>query len=163
MSCSSKSSKSCVLGLMLSLLLIPVNSGFAQEHPEHPTTQKPKPKPEVTKGMMSQAIKDFVSRDSKLKGGKFLIFDDKADLALALTLIKVHDDRVSQVGENLYFACSDFLTNKDKVYDLDFFMQGTDSGLQVTEVMIHKEETKPRYTWQEKGGIWKRKEISTKK
>jgi hypothetical protein len=61
------------------------------------------------------------------------------------------------VGEGLYFACSDFKATDGKTYDLDFFMKDSDAGLAVTEIMIHKEEGNPRYSWYEEGGIWKRK------
>ena len=59
---------------------------FAQEHPEHPTkakkaTQEKKEHPEhpteakasaVTTDQMAQAIADYISSDSELKGGFFL-------------------------------------------------------------------------------------------
>jgi hypothetical protein len=61
------------------------------------------------------------------------------------------------VGENLYFACSDFNADGGKVYDLDFFMEAQEHKLVVTEVMIHKEDGTPRYSWYEEDGVWKRK------
>lgn len=139
----------------------------AQEHPEHPTKEKPKTEhPEhpsneqavaVTVDQMAQAITDYVNSDAVLKGGFFFVYDASTKKPLQLTLDKVHKERLSQVGENLFFACSDFKGAGGKMYDLDFFMKSKDGKLKVTELMIHKEEGKPRYSWYEEEGVWKRK------
>jgi len=110
----------------------------------------------VDKATMAQAITEYINEDTKLKGGYFLFYDSKAQKPLALTLTKVHDDRLAQVGENLYFACTDFKEAGGTMYDLDFFMKSHGKKLQVTEVMLHKEADKPRYTWHEKDGMWMR-------
>ena len=153
-----------VVGLISALVLIPLSAGFAQEHPEHPTKAAPKPKTEVTNETMAKAITDYVSQDAAMKGGYFLIYDTKAKKTLTLTLDKVHQDRLSQVDERLFFACSDFKSSDGKSYDLDFFMQGKEAAsgmeLRVSEITIHKEDGKPRYSWYEEEGIWKRKESS---
>lgn len=145
--------------LAVAVLLFSSGTAVAQEHPEHPTKAKPeKPKSaQVSVDQMAQAITDFVNSDSKLKGGYFFVFDVTAKKPLQLTLDKVHKERLSQVGENLYFACSDFKEVGGKTYDLDFFMKSVDGKLTVTELMIHKEEGNPRYSWYEEAGIWKRK------
>ncbi|MGH8015308.1 MAG: hypothetical protein ACREBV_03870 [Candidatus Zixiibacteriota bacterium] len=139
----------------------------AQEHPEHPSKDQPKKEdPEhpskdaaaaVTVDQMAMAITDYVNSDAKLKGGFFFVYDATSKKPLQLTLDKVHKERLSQVGENLFFACSDFKDPAGKVYDLDFFMQSVDGKLTVSEVIIHKEEGKPRYQWSEENGLWKRK------
>lgn len=135
------------------------NWALAQEHPEHPTkpASEATAKPELSKETLALAITDYVKKDSDTKGGYFLIYDGKAKKPLTLTLTKVHQDKLSKVGEGLYFACSDFKATDGKTYDLDFFMKDSDAGLAVTEIMIHKEEGNPRYSWYEEGGIWKRK------
>jgi len=135
------------------------NWALAQEHPEHPTkpASKTSAEPELTKETLALAITNYVKKDSDTKGGYFLIYDGKAKKPLALTLTKVHQDKLSKVGEGLYFACSDFKATDGKTYDLDFFMKDTDGNLAVTEIMIHKENGSPRYAWYEEGGIWKRK------
>lgn len=150
-----------VLVILFGLLFFSWSGGLlAQEHPaEHPTKAAPKAKAKagVTKEMMAQAIKDYVEKDAQMKGGYFLVYDTKSKKPLTLTLTKVHQDKLSKVGDSLYFACCDFKTAEGKAYDLDFFMKGADSNLSVSEVMIHKEEDKPRYSWYEENGIWKRK------
>ncbi|MCI0531267.1 MAG: hypothetical protein L0Y74_04895 [candidate division Zixibacteria bacterium] len=162
MSFTSRLSTLCVAGVVSFLLFLAPGAGFAQEHPEHPTKTAPKPKAEVTKETMGKAITDYVRQDAKMKGGFFLVYDPQAKKTVTLTLDKVHQDRLSQVEENLFFACSDFKTADGKVYDLDFFMKGNpiSSGteLAVTDIMIHKIDSQPRYTWYEEGGVWKRKE-----
>ena len=137
---------------------------FAQEHPEHPkekadakADEHPKSRVSVTTDMMAKAIEGYISKDTALKGGYFFLHDAKTNAPLALKLDKVHRDKLSKVGDGLYFACSDFKTTSGKTYDLDFFMESTESGLQVSEVMIHKESGNPRYRWVEEGGMWIRK------
>ena len=139
--------------------------GLAQEHPEHPkqppkTTKQEHPKKEtasLTTTELAKGIKDYVAKDSELKGGYLLIYDPTIKKSLELSLTKVHEDKLSQVGENLYFACSDFKATDGKMYDLDFFMKQGENGLTVTEISIHKEEGKPRYSWAEEKGLWVRK------
>lgn len=134
--------------------------GLAQEHPEHPKQQPKTAKKEtasLTTADLSKGIRNYVDEDSKLKGGYLLIYDPTIKKSLELTLTKVHEDKLSQVGENLYFACSDFKATNGKTYDLDFFMKQADNGLMVTEISIHKEEGKPRYSWAEEKGLWVRK------
>ena len=142
--------------------------GLAQEHPEHPkqppkTTKQEHPKKEtasLTTTELAKGIKDYVAKDSELKGGYLLIYDPTIKKSLELSLTKVHEDKLSQVGENLYFACSDFKATNGKMYDLDFFMKQGENSLSVTEISIHKEEGKPRYSWAEEKGLWVRKPTS---
>lgn len=140
------------------IVLAPGSLGTAQEHPEHPTKAAAKEKPEITMETLAQAITDYINKDTDLKGGYFLVYDSQAQKPLALTLEKVHKDKLAKVGENLYFACTDLKEKGGSTYDLDFFMKGSNSGLTVTEVTIHKENGNPRYIWYEESGIWKRKE-----
>ncbi|MCK4413076.1 MAG: hypothetical protein KAY32_05995 [Candidatus Eisenbacteria sp.] len=107
---------------------------------------------------VAAAVTRYVEHDAALKGGYFLVFDAEKDVPLALTLEKVHRDRLSRVGSDVYFVCADFAETNGKVYDLDIFMEGPDAqNLEVTEVTVHKESGKARYTWYEQDGIWKRK------
>ena len=133
-------------------------AAFAQEHPEHPK-EKPAAKEALSKEALGTAIRDWVAQDSKLKGGYFLEWDAKAGKALVLTLAKVHDDKLAMVGKDTYFACADFKSSDEAatMYDLDIFMKGDSARtLAVTEVTVHKENGKERYSWKEEGGVWKR-------
>jgi hypothetical protein len=150
-----------MLGLAVVLVFSFAAGAFAQEHPEHPKQEHPKEHPKtsaaVTKEAMAEAIENYIKKDSALKGGYFTVYDAQAKAPLALTLDKVHQDKLAKVSDGLYFACSDFKATDGKMYDLDFFMKGADSGLEVSEVMIHKEAGNPRYGWVEKDGVWTRK------
>ena len=157
-------------------VLFMASVGFAQEHPtEHPTKTKkehptkttsehPKEHPTdatatkaVTKEALAVAITSFVNADSKLKGGFFMVYDPVSEAPLLLTLTKVHEDKLALLSETLFFVCADFKEASGKIYDLDFFMTSDDGGLVVSEVIVHKQDNKPRYTWSEKDGVWSRK------
>ena len=140
---------------------------FAQgEHPtttkkaEHPTTSI---SPQIVQGEkitlknLARAIKGFVEADIVLRGA-FLVIDPKTDTVLKLKLEKVHKERLSHIGEDIYFACADFNADNGKVYDLDIFLHGTNTdNLTVSEISIHKEDDIARYGWQEENGIWSKK------
>lgn len=127
----------------------------AQEHPtEHPTSKKET----LTKEALADAITDYVNKESNLKGGYFLFFDGQQDEPLALTLDKVHKERLATLSDGVYFACADFKATDDDMYDLDIFMKGDEHDLEVTEINLHKKNGEARYTWVEKDGIWSKKE-----
>ena len=139
---------------------------YAQEHPsehpsehpaEHPGTKE---KASLTIDDLSLAIETYIEKETKLKGGYFLIYDAKAKKPLALTLDRVHKERLSNIGGGVYFACADFKTSNGKVYYLDVFMEGSSKdNLKVTDISVHKEAGKPRYAWYEEGGVWKKKSV----
>jgi hypothetical protein len=134
--------------------------GRAAEHPqEHPTSAT---KPTVTLEEVAKHIESYVKTESK--AGAFNIEDKQAGKQLALKLDRVHRDRLSQVGSDLFFVCADFKSPDGKVYDLDFFVQGTSKdNLHVLpeKTSIHKENGKERYTWAQnaKTGIWEQKPV----
>jgi len=60
-------------------------------------------------------------------------------------------------AKDTYFACADLKNADGHMYDLDVFMSGPDKDhLAVTEVSVHKKDGKERYTWAQKGGVWKK-------
>ncbi len=131
----------------------------AQELPEHPKKDDTK-KSESTLSpeALSEEIEKYVQNESKTEGGYFLFYDEKTKSELKLTLDKVHKDKLSKVAEGLYFACSDYKSTDGKTYDLDFFMKETDSGLEVTQQLLHKVDGKARYSWYEEEGVWKQQQ-----
>ncbi len=105
-----------------------------------------------------------MARDSELKGGYFLVYDDKADKPLRLRLDKVHRERLSKIDDGLYFVCADFKTPEGTVYDLDFWMTGTskeDLSLSDT-IAVHKENGERRYYWSlnAESKLWEQQPIS---
>lgn len=159
-----------LIGMAVVALLLVARTGWAQEHPsEHPSEHPEHPKKEeakkadMTMEELSKAIKAYVANDSELKGGSFLIFDPVDKKVLQLTLAKVHEEKLASLGDGVYFACADFNTADKHVYDLDVFMEKDKNGnLVTTEVTVHKLDGKPRYTWFEDDGVWKKKKVSGK-
>ena len=149
-----------VLFTLVSALSLILLQSVAAEHPkEHPAGKSsgevPKP---LTKKEMSSAIQSYIESEAKQHGGYYEIYDDLQKKKLFLGLKKIHDDRLSHVGNDVYFFCVDLADKDGKVYDLDFFMKrGPGGDLKVTEVTIHKQEGKERYSWYEEKGIWKKK------
>jgi hypothetical protein len=136
----------------------PKKSGEKPEHPEHP--EHPEGHAEVTIERLAGAIEAWVAWDSKLHGGNFLVWDPEQKKTLELSLDKVHRERLSALGDGVYFACADFKAKDGAVYDLDVFMSGGSSpfeNLWPTEVLVHKKDGAARYTWHEENGNWKRK------
>ncbi len=136
----------------------------AQEHPsehpkEHPKEHPSSQKAGLTKESLAVAITIYLEKESALKGGYFLVFDTKANEPLALTLDKVHKDRLATIGDGVYFACADFKATNGKMYDLDIFMKEAGKDLSVSEISVHKKDGKERYTWYEKDGVWLKKSM----
>ena len=136
------------------------------EHPtkskktEHPTTTIT---PQIVQGEkityqnLALAIESFVEADINLRGA-FLVIDPLTNEVLKLNLEKVHKERLSHIGDDVYFACADFNADNGKVYDLDIFLQGKNTdNLTVTEISVHKEDGEARYGWVEEDGIWVKK------
>lgn len=144
----------------IAMLTVGFVTAFAQEHPhEHPTAAK---KSEITVDALAKGITDYVDKDSELKGGYFLVYDKQQGKPLALTLQKVHKDRLASLGDGIYFACADFSATDGNIYDVDVFMKGKPDNLKVTDVSIHKKNGESRYDWVEKNGVWTKDEVIRK-
>jgi hypothetical protein len=153
----------------LALFFTPAVPVRAQEHPEHPQQSQLQDVPQTTtrssrgefqtravsKADISVGIKRQIARDIKRSNDKkFHVNYGGKDLAL--DLIKVHDDRLSNLGGGKYFACVDMNATDGKTYDIDFFMVGGPGSMKVTETSVHKVNGKPLYNWKEEGGVWKK-------
>ena len=133
---------------------------------EHPTGSKKSTAtitPQIVQGEkitlknLARAIESFVEADIILRGA-FLVIDPSTDEVLKLNLEKVHKERLSHVGDDVYFACADFNADNGKVYDLDIFLHGKNTdNLTVTEISVHKEDGNARYGWLEQDGVWVKK------
>ena len=137
---------------------------LAQEQPEHPTGAA-KVAPAVTLEDVAQRIEVYVKQESQ--DGAFKFEDKPAGKQLLLTLVRVHRERLSQVGPDMFFACADFKASDGNVYDLDFFVQGTTKDslhILPDRTSVHKENGKERYTWafNAQKGIWEQKPVGTK-
>jgi hypothetical protein len=154
-----------IIAAAIALFFIPVTAIFAQEHPEHPkkTTEHPKqgtehPKKtseekQVSTADISAGIKQNIDAKSKKSSdSKFHVKYEGQDLAL--DLVKVHDDRLQDLGGGKYFACVDMNATDGKTYDIDFFLTGQPGKMKVSETSVHKIDGKPLYNWKEENGKW---------
>jgi hypothetical protein len=155
------------ISLFFALLLAPVVSLRAQEHPRAPQQSQSQQLPQSTKGAaqaatmqtsvsdVSDGLKRFISGyAAKSPDNKFHMPYQRKDLAL--DLVKLHDDRLSNLGGDKYFACVDMKGADGKLYDVDFFMVVKLGKLSVTETSVHKINGKPLYNWKQEGGVWKK-------
>jgi hypothetical protein len=156
--------------LLIGLLIAPVLSVRAQDHPRAPQQSGSQQLPQSAKGpsqaamteatmsSVSGGLKEFISRyAAKSADKKFHMPFQRKDLAL--DLVRVHDDRFSNLGGNKYFACVDMKGNDGKIYDIDFFMVVQADKLTVTETAVHKINGKPLYNWKQEGGVWKKVKV----
>ncbi len=153
-----------IIAASVALFFTPAIPVFAAEHPEHPKKKEEAKKDEhpakggekeVTKADISAGIKKNIASESKKSSDKKFHLNYEAK-DLALDLIKVHDDRLSSLGEGKYFACVDMKATDGTTYDIDFFMTGKPGDMKVTETSVHKVNGKPLYNWKEEGGVWKK-------
>ena len=138
--------------LLLSFIFLTFLLSEHPEHPsEHPTTKK---EPKLTMADLALSIENYIQHDINLKGG-FFVYDKNNKAILDLTLLKIHKERLSNIGGDTYFACADFHASNGNIYDLDVFMMGkTQENLEVTAINVHKENGKARYLWENQKGIW---------
>jgi hypothetical protein len=146
-----------IIAVAVALLFTPAASILAQEHPEHPKKSGEHPKEgaekQVSTADISAGIKQNIEAKSKKStDSKFHVKYEGQDLAL--DLIRVHDDRLSDLGGGKYFACVDMKGAEGKTYDIDFFLTGQPGKMKVTDTSVHKIDGKPLYDWKEENGKW---------
>ena len=144
-----------IITVAIALFFTPAALVSAAEHPEHPEhPQKGKAgKKQVSKSDISAGIKKNIDAETKKSSdGKFHVNYQSQDLAL--DLIRVHDDRLSDLGGGKYFACVDMKGTDGRTYDIDFFLTGQPGTMTVTETAVHKIDGKPLYDWKEDNGKW---------
>ena len=149
-----------LIAVAIAVFFTPSAPVSAQEHPEHPkkTTEHPKKGAEakqVSTADISAGIKQNIDAKSKKSSdAKFHVQHVGQDLAL--DLMKVHDDRLQDLGGGKYFACVDMKGTDGKTYDIDFFLTGELGKMKVTETSVHKIDGKPLYNWKEENGKWQK-------
>ncbi len=148
------------LMLVIGLSAVPTLAQQQEEHPdkEHPDKEHPDDvgsPPTIEE--MAGFLEAHVAETTADSDGWMMIHDERAGKHRKLRLDKIHRERLAKTSEGTYFVCADFMSSRDEVFDLDFWVQRTDDGLKVTDTLIHKEAGKPRYTWSEgEAGVWKR-------
>ncbi len=154
-----------IIAVVVVSFLPPAIAVRAAEHPEHPQrSQVPQGRgsehpqgqaKEVSKADISVGIKQHITSETKASTDKKIHVKYQGK-DLALDLIKVHDDRLSNLGSGKYFACVDMKATDGKTYDIDFFLTGQPGSMKVIETAVHKIDGKPLYNWKEENGYWKK-------
>jgi hypothetical protein len=153
-----------IVATAIALFFTPATLLFSQEHPEHPEhpkkggaehAKKGGAEKQVSTADISAGIKQNIQAETKKSSdGKFHVKHEGQDLAL--DLIKVHDDRLQDLGGGKYFACVDMKAADGKTYDIDFFLTGQPGSMKVTDTAVHKVDGKPLYNWKEENGKWQK-------
>src|SRR3972149_5605307 len=100
----------------------PAGGAAKAEHPtgkagaEHPAKAAATP---ATIADVAMAVKTYVEHDTHAKGGHFTVFDTVAKEPLALTIDKIHDERLPRMGDGVYFVCADFKATNGHGYDVE--------------------------------------------
>jgi hypothetical protein len=141
----------------------------AGQHPEPPQRSQLKQSPQPTTRNPQSATQPLVVSDAEISAGvkkyisthaeksadkKFHVQSSGKDVAL--DLITIHDDRLSDLGGNKHFVCVDMKAASGAIYDIDFFITVRAGRLSVTEASVHKINGKPLYNWKEENGVWKK-------
>lgn len=145
----------CLLALVAVAFM--ANISTAQEHPaathEHPaaTHEHPAAKVTLSASAIIQAIKNHVSAVTAANNGYYPLTDAQEGKDLKLTLVKVHEDKVSYIKkEDAYFACADFTADGGATYDVDFWMKKNPEGkLELYQAKIHAKDGTSRFTYQD--------------
>ncbi len=112
----------------------------------------------LKKNFTAKDIKQAITKHIKSleKEGVFTLTDvDDHDTVLNLKFVKIHDP-VRKLGSGNYFACTDFSLKdtKEKLYDVDFWLEPKKGKLVVYKTKVHKD---PRQL----AGKWVKKERYT--
>jgi hypothetical protein len=122
--------------------------------PSAPTTSSPQTR-EVSKADISAGIKSHINTERRRASDRKFHVNYQGK-NLALDLVRVHDDRLSNLGGGKYFACVDMKAANGTIYDIDFFVAGQPGNMTATETSVHKINGKPLYNWKEQNGVWKK-------
>ena len=140
------------------------------EHPGPPRQPQLKGSPQITTRDPESATQDLVVSDAEIFAGvkkyiqahaeksadkKFHIQSGRKDVAL--DLITIHADRLSDLGGNKHSACVDMKAANGAIYDIDFFIILRPGTLSVTEASVHKINGKALYNSKQEDGAWKKK------
>lgn len=101
---------------------------------------------------LRQTIRDYIANQEKLQGA-FAVIDERLPAGKAgtgglrhLELVRVHE-RVGKTGD-YYYSCTDMNdVQTGDLLDLDFDIEDQKGKLNVVDIRIHKDNGKPRYTY----------------
>ena len=105
---------------------------------------------------LEHAIHEQVMEKTKAEGGRFHVHDTVLNKDWALELVRIHTDKLMQLDNDTYFACTDFRAEGGEIVDVDFYMKDENGKLVFSDTAIHKIDGKPRFTYEKKDGFWER-------
>jgi hypothetical protein len=121
------------------------------EHPgqpqlkESPQTRTPQSDAQplvVSDAEVFAGVKKYIQAHAqKSADKKFHVQSRSKDVAL--DLITIHNDRLSDLGGNKHSVCVDMKAANGAIYDIDFFMIVRSGTLSVTQATVHKINGKP--------------------
>jgi hypothetical protein len=139
----------------------PAATAQPTEHPSGAPSRGASSDSGLSPNALAQAVRKYVDSQASKDHGYFDVHDPVAQKKLHLSLVRIMNNHLAGLGDGVYFACADFRSRDDRLYDIDVFMKQTPSGLQGTHVSVHKVNGKARYYWVEEGGRWtKRPRVS---
>ena len=98
-----------------------------------------------TPEQLRQTIRDYIAAAEQSKGA-FSVTDPRSNASRTLKLVRVHE-RVGKTGD-FYYSCTDMTdVQTNDLLDLDFDVSDNSGLLKVVDVRIHKDNGKPRYTY----------------
>lgn len=99
-----------------------------------------------TAEQLRETIRQYIAHEQTALGVFTLPDPNRAGALRTLSLVRVHE-RVGKTGE-YYYSCTDMkdMTTGDEL-DLDFDVADRGGALEVVAVRIHKDNGKPRYTY----------------
>lgn len=115
---------------------------------EQSDEQAAKPIQKVKIAEIEAGIKSYINSNTEPVDGFFHLQDKER--TLRMKLVRVHTEYLSNLGPKRHFACVDLADVSGDVYDVDFFLSGDPSQMDVTETTVHKLNGKPFYTWKQK-------------
>jgi hypothetical protein len=136
------------------------NQPQSRAMPTAPPTTVRQQKQEVVSSQLSAAdvtsgITQYVDAASKKSSDKKFHMKH-AGQDIALGSLKVHDDRMADLGGGKYVACTNMQGADGKSYDIDFFLSGAPDHVKITETSLHKIDGNALYSWKKQGGVWKK-------
>ena len=140
--------------MCLSIMFLGLSQLSAAEHAgkEHPG--KEHAGKAAKKNFTAKEIKAAITEHIKSleQEGVFTLTDaDDQNKVLDLLFVKIHDP-VRKLGHGNYFACTDFTLKetKEKIYDIDFWLEPQEGKLQVYKTKVHKDPRKLAGQWVKK-------------
>jgi hypothetical protein len=137
-----------LLACLAGFVALAVLTWLRMSRPVDSSIASPTNGPPVSIDDIAAAIEKHIAEKSKADGGYFRIQHGKKELSLEL--VRIHLEYLAHLGNGVSFACVDLVGTDGPVYDVDFFMKGPPGAMTVTETTVHKVNSQPLYTWEQK-------------